>query len=189
MQGWEGDTADVDSSRRSKTAKDGGAGAIDKRIADVTLNLPQHLRKAAGGATLSLATADYLQALKEWDAVDETSILEGHNLKLSGRCGAPDAQRELWPVNLPENEGTLMANGRETSYVELTTPVGSSSRMMTPALGASVPKSVGFSRVPSHISRSASSKVQFLEDEPSYLTRCPSVDLAAVHERLQDERN
>jgi len=190
MQGWEGDTADVDSSRRSKTAKDGGAGAIDKRIADVTLNLPQHLRKAAGGAALSLATADYLQALKEWDVVEEeNSILEGHNLKLSGRCGAPDAQRELWPVNLPENEGTLMANGRETSYVELTTPVGSSSRMTTPALGASVPTSVGFSRVPSNISRSASSKVKFLEDEPSHLTRRPSVDLAAVHERLQNDMN
>ena len=196
MQGWEGDKSDAQSSRRAKAAK-ADESQLDKRVADATSNLPPHLRKAAGTAALSLASADYLHALKEWDQVDETDILEGDTLKLSGRL-PPDADREFAPVCLAEaaTVGMLAAGSREGPFVGApssaeapsgsNTPMSSTSRTTTPVIGISAAPSASSqqSRQSSRPPTSSRHKFAGAGDATASLARRPSSDLAAVQERL-----
>jgi len=192
MQGWEGEPKDGQSHRRAKSAR-ADESLVDKRIAAATANLPMHLRKAAGSAALSLASADYLQALKEWDQVDETAILEGDTLKLSGRL-PPDADRELAPVSLTASDdfgassqhASLLSAGPPSGSA---TPMSTNSRTTTPGMsGSGVPHSQPYS-LQSRSSSStgpAAAKVKFFDgaDAPPAFSRRPSTDLAAVQERL-----
>ena len=174
VQGWEGDG---DKSRRGNKHDD--HAVLDSRILNATVSLPQHLLKAATGAAQTLATADYLQALKEWDAIDGTSVLEGDTLKLSGRQ-APDADREFVEVSLADLG--VPANTRDSLVGGIPTPQSSNSRTATPATGAT---SAQLSRVQSQASRQGTARSKYLRDDdaPAF-SRRPSTDLAAVQERL-----
>ena len=183
LSGWEGDKEDR-SSRRRPRSSDGDQGGLDKRALDATLQLPQHLRKAAAA---SLANSDYLQALNEWDQLDDTAVLEGDTLKLSGRL-PPDEDRELMAVTLPAG-GPATANSntplsRHASFLGGATPSASDSRMTTPLAGTASAAPSHASRLPSQVSRPGTSKVKFLEDDAPSFSRRPSTDLAAVQERL-----
>ncbi len=182
LSGWEGEKEDK-SSRRRLRSSDGDTGALDKRALDATLQLPQHLRKAAAA---SLANSDYLQALNEWDQLDDTAILEGDTLKLSGRL-PPDEDRELMPVTLPAGvPATANSNplSRHASFLGGVTPSASDSRVTTPLFGTASAAPSQASRLPSQVSRPGTSKVKFLQDDAPSFSRRPSADLAAVQERL-----
>ena len=116
------------------------------------MQLPQHVRTAAGGAALSLGKADYLQALKEWEDVGATGVLEGDVLKLSGREHG-DAARELLPVELSE---TGLCLSHETSVLGGGPTPLSTSRIATPLTASAPATAASLARVPSHASRPGS---------------------------------
>ena len=184
LSGWEGDKDDNRARRRPRTGDD-DAGILDKRVLDATLQLPQHLRK---GAAASLANSDYLQALKKWDQLDPTDILEGDTLKLSGRQ-PPELDRELMPVNLPPGAPTTInttqttLNTTQVSLQSGATPMITTTPTMTTPFTASAAQSQ-VSRPSTQASRPGTSKVKFLEDDAPSFSRRPSADLAAVQERL-----
>jgi hypothetical protein len=156
-------------------------------VLDATLQLPQHLRKAAAA---SLANSDYLQALKEWDQLDPTDILEGDTLKLGGRQ-PPELDRELMPVNLPPGAPTTInttqttLNTTQVSLQSGATPmITTTPTMTTPLIGTASAAQSQVSRPSTQASRPGTSKVKFLEDDAPSFSRRPSADLAAVQERL-----
>ena len=217
VRGWEGAAASDGgagaeaSGRKKRREKDAGV-VLEGRVERAVAQLPPHVRPAAGGAALSLAKADYLQALKDWEDVGATGVLEGDVLKLSGRELA-DAARELLPVELLET-GLCLSHDltHETSVLGGGATPLSTSRIATPLTASAPATAASLARVPSHASRPASgalagrapstptsknkysggdggdgggSKVLLphAASAPAF-SRRPSTDLAAVNERL-----
>ena len=161
VRGWEGAAASDGgagaeaSGRKKRREKDAGV-VLEGRVERAVAQLPPHVRPAAGGAALSLAKADYLQALKDWEDVGATGVLEGDVLKLSGRELA-DAARELLPVELLET-GLCLSHDltHETSVLGGGATPLSTSRIATPLTASAPATAASLARVPSHASRPAS---------------------------------
>ena len=163
VRGWEGAAASDGgagagaevSARKKRREKDAGV-VLEGRVERAVAQLPPHVRPAAGGAALSLAKADYLQALKDWEDVGATGVLEGDVLKLSGRELA-DAARELLPVELLET-GLCLSHDltHETSVLGGGATPLSTSRIATPLTASAPATAASLARVPSHASRPAS---------------------------------